>query len=696
VTTATPSIGAPIDRIDGPEKVTGTARYAFEHGADNVVYATGVQSTIAKGRIASIETGAAREMPGVIAVLTYQNAPRLHEVEGERIVLQSDRIAYHGEFVALVVADTLEIARHAAALVQVDYAPDPHVVVLPQPGDPLFYKPDAINPAQDTDTFDGDFDAAFAAAPVSIDRTYTTPTMHNNPLEPHATVASWVDGTVTLYDAFQGPFMRQGDIAAAFGIPEKDVHVIGRYVGGAFGSKSRTHPHQMLAVMAAQVTGRVVKLGLTRHQMFAVVGYRTPTIQRYRLGAERDGTITAVAHDVAEQTGTVEEFAEQTGVITRMMYAGANRQTTHRLAALDVPTPTIMRAPGECPGSFAIESAMDELAIELGMDPVELRIRNEPDVDPECGLPYSSRSLIACLREGAERFGWAGRDPAPRARREGDWLVGTGVAASTYPARQSTASASARANADGTYAVAIGAVDLGTGSWTVLTQIAADALGVPIEAVSVDIGDSDLPRAPAAGGSQGTSSWGAAVVAACEDLRSAIEQDHGGDVPPEGVEVTASTEANPDREKYSMHAFGAQFAEVRVDAVTGEVRVPRMVGVFGIGRAMNPKTARSQLLGGMNMGVSMALFEASIMDARFGHYATHDLAEYHVATHADAPPDIDISWVDEHDPHVNPMGAKGIGEVGIVGTAAAIANAVHHATGVRVRDLPVQLDDLLT
>ena len=695
MTQATGAIGAPIDRVDGPEKVTGAARYAFEHGTGNAVYAAGVQSTIAHGHIASIETGDAAALPGVIAVLTHHNAPRLHYADGERVVLQTERVAYYGEFVAVAVAETLEVAHEAAALVRVDYVDEGHDVALPPSGDPRLYKPEVINPAQATDTSDGDFDSAFAAAPVAIDHTYTTPTFHHNPLEPHATVASWVDGHVTLFDANQGPFMRQGDIAAAFGVPEDQVHVLGRYIGGAFGSKARTHPHQVLAVMAAQVTGRVVKFGLTRHQMFSVVGYRTPTRQRYRLGAERDGTITAIAHDVEEQTGRIEEFAEQAGVITRMMYAGANRLTTHRLAALDVPTPTIMRAPGECPGSFAIESAMDELAIELEMDPVELRIRNEPEIDHECGRPFSSRNLIACLREGAGRFGWAGRDPQPRARRDGDWLVGTGVAASTYPARQSSAAAAARAEPDGTFSVSIGAADLGTGSWTVLTQIAADALGVPVEAVSLDLGDSDLPRAPGAGGSQGTSSWGAAVVAACEELRSVIASDHGGGVPPEGVEVAAETGANPDRDRLSMHAFGAQFAEVRVDAVTGEIRVPRMVGVFAIGRAMNAKTARSQLLGGMNMGVSMALFEHSVMDTRFGHYANHDLAEYHIATHSDAPPEIDISWVEEDDPHVNPMGAKGVGELGIVGTAAAIANAVHHATGVRVRDLPLQLDDLL-
>ncbi len=478
-------------------------------------------------------------------------------------------------------------------------------------------------------------------------------------------------------------------MAQAFRLPPEHVRIIARYVGGGFGSKLFVHPHTILTVMAAQVTRRPVKLALTRQQMFALAGYRTPTIQRMRLGADRNGRLTAIAHDVVEQTATIQEVAEQAAVPSRMMYAAPNRRTTHRLARLDVPVPTWMRAPGECPGMFALESAMDELAIACGLDPIELRIRNEPAVDPESGRPFSSRNLVACLREGAQRFGWAQRDPRPRARRDGPWLIGTGVAASTYPANQLPATALAQVDRAGNYRVCIDATDIGTGAWTVLTQIAADALEVRPERVQLEIGDSALPKAGVAGGSAGTASWGWAIFNAASALRARLHKEDGGIIPAEGLEATGAFDTNPEAQQFSMHAFGAQFAEVRVNADTGEVRVPRLLGVF-----INPKTARSQLLGGMTMGLSMALHEASVLDLRFGDYVNHDFAEYHIATNADVGT-VDVTWIDEEDLHVNPMSAKGIGEIGIVGTAAAIANAVYHATGIRVRDLPITLDKLL-
>ncbi|HEY7199774.1 MAG TPA: xanthine dehydrogenase family protein molybdopterin-binding subunit, partial [Candidatus Dormibacteraeota bacterium] len=428
--------------------------------------------------------------------------------------------------------------------------------------------------------------------------------------------------------------------------------------------------------------------------LFAVAGYRTPTIQRVRLGAGRDGRLTAISHEVVEQTSTVREFAEQTAVATRMLYAAPNRRTAHRLARLDVPTPAWMRAPGECPGMFALESAMDELAIACGLDPVELRIRNEPAVDPEHDIPFSSRNLVACLREGAARFGWADRDPRPASRRDGRWLVGTGVAASTYPARMRAASASAAVDPSGAFTVRIDATDIGTGARTALTIIAAEALRVPPDRVRVEIGDSDLPPAGLAGGSMGTSSWGTAVSRACVALREALEA-RDLVVPDDGLEVAVDTAAEVAAlPRLSRYAFGAQFAEVRVDVDTGEVRVPRLIGIFAAGRIINPRTARSQLLGGMIMGLSMALHEESVMDPRFGDYVNHDLASYHIAANADVL-DLQADWIDEDDPLVNPIGAKGIGEIGIVGTAAAIANAVHHATGIRIRELPIHLERLL-
>jgi xanthine dehydrogenase YagR molybdenum-binding subunit len=690
------AVGAPVDRIDGPEKVKGAARYAFEQPVDRPAYLYPLQATIAAGRITGVDAGAAAAVPGVLAVLTHHNAPKLASADdGELAILQSDEVAFRGQFVGGVIAETPEVARYAAGLVRLDYQRRAHDVELRPDRDDL-YAPEMVNAGFATDTAHGDVDAALASAAVRLDETYTTPTEHNNPMEPHATVAIWADGGITLYVGSQGVHRIRGDVARALGLDPWRVRVISPHVGGGFGSKGRTHADVILAAMAAHlVAGRPVKLALTRQQMFGLVGYRTPTIQRIRLGADAGGQLTAISHDVVEQTSKIKEFAEQTATPTRMMYAAPNRRTTHRLAALDVPVPTIMRAPGECPGMFALESAMDELAVACGLDPVELRIRNEPDVDPESGLPFSSRNLVACLREGARRFGWAGRDPTPRARQEAGWLVGTGVAASTYPVyRLPGNAATIRVGPDGRYSVLIGAADIGTGTWTALTQIAADALEVPIDDVDLRIGDTALPMASLAGGSSGITSWGSAIVETARQLRERLESDHAGTVPAEGLEVTAEMPDNPDAGRFAMHAFGAQFAEVRVHEDSSEVRVPRLLGVFAAGRIINPKTARSQMLGGMTWGLSMALHEDSVVDPRFGHVVNHDFAEYHVAANADVG-SIEVAWVDEEDPHVNPMGSKGIGELGIVGTAAAIANAVHHATGIRVRDLPITLDKLL-
>jgi xanthine dehydrogenase YagR molybdenum-binding subunit len=496
-------------------------------------------------------------------------------------------------------------------------------------------------------------------------------------MEPHATIAVWVNGGLTLHDSNQGAWRVAQGVAGVFGLDPSQVRVIAPHVGGGFGSKGTPRPHVIVAALCAQHVERPVKLALTRQQMFTLTGYRTPTIQRIQLGADHDGRLSAIAHDVFEQTSTVQEFAEQTAVVTRMMYASPNRRTTHRLVALDLPTPSWMRAPGECPGMFALESALDELAIECDLDPVELRIRNEPEIDPETGNRFSTRNLVACLRLGADRFGWADRDPRPASRQDGRWMTGVGVASSTYPARRAASTAHGRAKADGTFIIRVTAADIGTGARTVLTQIAADTLDVPMERVRVEIGDSESGQAMLAGGSMGTSSWGTAVVRVCRQLRAGE------------TDVSVDTAQDADTaEPLAKHAFGAQFVEVRVDADTGEVRVPRMLGVFACGRIINPKTARSQFIGGMTMGVSMALLEETLLDPQLGAYVNHDLAMYHVATNADIA-EIEIAWVDEEDLHVNPMGSKGIGEIGIVGTAAAVANAVHHATGVRIRDLPI-------
>jgi xanthine dehydrogenase YagR molybdenum-binding subunit len=676
----TRAVGVPVDRIEGDAKVRGEAKYAFEHERDDLCYAAIVQAAVAKGEVRSVDATAATDEAGVLAVLSHENTPSL-DAAGELAVLQSPRVAYRGQIVAAVLANDLETARHAARLVQVEYDVAEHDVEL-RADHPKLYKPDHVNPSFETDTDDGDVEGALAAAPVTIDETYTTPAQHNNPMEPHATVAVWEDGGLTLYDSNQGAWRTAQTIAGVFGLEPEQVRVISPHVGGAFGSKGTPRPHVVLAALCARHVQRAVKLDVTRQQMFTLTSYRTPTIQRLRLGAEREGTLTAIAHDVVEQTSTVQEFAEQTAVVTRMMYAAPNRRTTHRLVALDVPTPSWMRAPGECPGMYALECAMDELALACGIDPIELRIRNEPDLDPESGNRFSTRNLVACLREGAERFGWSDRAAGARRRRSGRMLTGVGVTASTYPARRAPSTAHARRDEDGTVTIRIAAADIGTGARTVLTQIAADELELPLERVRVEIGDSSFGQAMLAGGSMGASSWGAAVVKACRMLRNGETEAH------------ADTSQDGSDEPLSRHAFGAQFVEVHVDVDTCEIRVPRVLGVFACGRIINPKTARSQFIGGMTMGLGMALLEETLLDARLGAYVNHDLAMYHVAVNADIG-EIEAMWIDEEDFHVNPMGAKGIGEIGIVGTAAAVANAVYDATGVRVRDLPIRPDKLL-
>ncbi|MFF7329578.1 molybdopterin cofactor-binding domain-containing protein [Streptomyces sp. NPDC008150] len=685
------AIGSDLPRRDGAAKVLGTATFAAEAPYENPAYAHPVQATIARGRVTEVDTTAAEALDGVLAVLTPAGAERLASVEDRELAaLQNDEVAFRGQVVAAVVAETSEVARHAAGLVRVTYAAAAHDAELRADRDDL-YAPEQVNPSFATDTAEGDVEAALATADVTVEQTYTTATNHNNPMEPHATTALWDPtdgGSLTLWDSTQGVHPTRSVLASLFGLDEERVRVVCPYVGGGFGSKGEPHVNVVLATLAARaVPGRPVRLALTRRQMFTLVGYRTPTIQRCRLGADSTGTLTALSVEVVEQTSRIKEFAEQTGVPARMMYATPNRRTTHRLAALDVPVPSWMRAPGECPGMFGPEVAMDELAELLGMDPVELRIRNEPAVDPDTGKPFSSRNLVGCLREGAERFGWSRRDPRPGTRREGDWLVGTGVAASTYPVnRMPKSTATIRRERD-RYVAEIGAADLGTGTWTTLAQIAADALGVPVSGVEVRIGDTDYPTASVAGGSSGMTTWGSAVVEAARALRDAY-----GTEPPDGAEASGSVGQADDR--FAMHAFGAQFAEARVHADTGEVRVSRLLGVFAAGRIINPRTARSQFIGGMTMGLSMALHESSVLDPRTGHVVNHDFAGYHIAANADVH-EIEAYWLPEHDPHVNAMGSKGIGEIGIVGTAAAVSNAVRHACGVRVRDLPITLDKVI-
>jgi xanthine dehydrogenase YagR molybdenum-binding subunit len=680
------SMGTPLVRLDGRAKVVGSAPYAYEHPVESPAYLHALQATIARGTVTSIEAAEAEAMEGVLLVLTHENAPPLGATsDRELAILQSPDVAFRGQLIGGVVAETPEIARHAASLVRVTYDVEAHDTELRTD------HPDLYQPEQATDQ--GDVDAAMGAAAVTVDQTYTTPMEHNNPMEPHTTVAVWDDSAevlLTLYDSTQGVHQVRTALAPVLGLREDQVRVVAPHVGGGFGSKGLPHAHNVLASLAARlVPGRPVKLALTRQQTFSLAGHRTPTIQRVRLGAGPDGHLMGTAHDVVQHVSKVKDFVEQVATGTRKMYASVNRRTSHRLAPLDVPVSSWMRAPGYAPGSFGLEVAMDELAQACGLDPIELRRRNEPEVDPETGTPWADRRLLECLDEGARLFGWDGRGEAG-SRQDGEWLVGTGVASSAYPYKAPPGSEATVTFDGSSYAVRIGAADIGTGTWTVLTQVAADALECPVESVRLEIGDTNLPEATVAGDSAGLSAWGSAVVAAARAFR-----DQHGEDPRPGVEARAETPEEPDTEMFTVYSFGAQFAEVRVHRDTGEARVPRMLGVFSAGRIINPRTARSQLIGGMTMGLSMALHEQSVIDHRLGHVVTHDLADYHFAAHADIG-DMEATWLGEADPHANAMGSRGLGEIGITGAAAAVANAAAQATGIRVRDLPLTPDKFLS
>jgi len=693
-TTTELPLGAPVPRREGREKVTGRARYAFEQeSAEGCVYAWPVQSSVATGTITGFNADEVLALPGVLAVMTHENAPHLEEAgDAELLLLQSPAVAYRGQVVGVVLAETIDTAREAAARLTPSYETGHPDVVLSVDSSRL-YAPEQVNAGFATDSEEGDVDAAIAASRFSVDETYATPWLFNNPMEPHATTAHWHDERFDIVNSSQGTSSDQEIITTQFALGADDVRVRAEHVGGGFGSKGSARPNLPLVAMAARLVGRPVKLAYTRQMMFAIAGYRTPTISRVRLAMDESGRLTAIAHHAFSQTSTIEEFAEQTGEPTRHMYAAPNRLVTHRVARLDVPTPRWMRAPGECPGMYALESGMDELAAVSGIDPVELRIRNEPRVDPDSGQEFSSRNLVACLRRGAELFGWEGRDPRPAVRRDGRWLVGTGVASAIYPAMTSPSGARATALPGGRFAIGVNATDIGTGARTVLVQIAADALNVPLDRIDITIADSDLPTAPVAGGSSGTASWGWAVTKACARLQELLADAQP--LPPEGLEVVVdTTEDVAQMGAYARMAFGAHFVEARVDMDSGEVVVPRMVGVFAAGRILNARTARSQFVGGMTMGLSMALHEVGELDEAFGDIGNHDLATYHIAANADVH-DVQVEWLDEQDPHLAPMGGKGIGEIGNVGSAAAVANAVWHATGVRVRDLPVQPDKLV-
>ncbi|KQW00892.1 xanthine dehydrogenase family protein molybdopterin-binding subunit [Streptomyces sp. Root369] len=689
------AVGTAHTRVEGRDKVTGAARYAGEIPFADLAYGWLALSTVARGRIRSIETADVLAMPGVVAVLHHGNAPRVETgyvgllgvPDPTATVFQNDRVPHAGWPVALVVAETSEQAREAAEALVVHYEQEPHDVDFTGEH-PDAYAVDSHGPAV---IEKGDLEAELAASAVVVDAEYTTPEEHHTMMEPHAATARWDGGRLELVDSNQGTFWVASELAQMFSLDPSAVRVRSEHVGGGFGSKG-IRAHQVAAVMAATELQRPVRVVMTRRQMFSLTGYRSPTRQRLRLGAGADGRLRALEHRSLSATSTVHEFVESAAGPARTMYGADAHHTANRLVRLDVPTPTWMRAPGEAPGSFALESAMDELAVKCGLDPIELRARNDPETGPVSGLPFSGRNLIACFREGARRFGWADRDPRPGLRRDGRWLLGTGTAAASFPAGAGPSTAAVTAEADGTYTVGINAADIGTGARTALTLVAADALETAPEHIRVLIGDSDLGPAFIAGGSMGTRSWAWAVTIAAGELRERLAL--GADIPPEGITVRSdTTEAIGALAQKERHSFGAQFAEVAVDPATGEVRVRRMLGIFAAGRIVNPLTARNQFVGGMTWGISMALHEEAVRDQASGSHYGADLAGYHVAAHADVPA-IEADWIDDPDPD-DPVGIKGIGEIGIVGAAAAVANAVWHATGVRHRDLPIRPDRVL-
>lgn len=712
-------IGKPTDRIDGPLKTSGGAPYAYErHDAvKDPAYGYIVGAGIAKGRIASMNLDAARASPGVLAIVTARNAGKLGKGKFNTAkLLGGPEIDHYHQALAVVVAKTFEQARAAAQLVKIEYerTPGKFDLAAEKATAPLA-KPSDFGGTPESKI--GDFPGAFAAAPVQLDATYTTPDQSHAMMEPHASTAAWQGDKLTVWTANQMIDWSVGDMAATLGIPKANVRLVSPFIGGGFGGKLWVRADALLAALGARAAGRPVKVALQRPLMANNTTHRPATIQRIRLGAGRDGKLTAMAHE--GWSGDLPEGQPETAVNqSRLLYASANRFTATRLAVLDLPEGNAMRAPGEAPGLMALEIAMDEMAEKLGLDPIEFRIRNDTQVDPEqAGRPFSQRRLIECLRLGAEQFGWNRRKAQPAQVREGRWLVGMGVAAAFRNNLLMPSAARVRLDKNGIVTVETDMTDIGTGSYTVIAQTAAETMGVPLEKVLVRLGDSAFPVSCGSGGQWGGNSSTSGVYAACMKLRETVAQSAGITAPDavfadgmlhaggrsiplaqiagdKGLVAEDFMEYGDLDKKYQQSTFGAHFVEVGVDAATGEIRVRRMLAVCAAGRILNPKAARSQVIGAMTMGVGAALMEELVVDKRHGFFVNHDLAGYEVPVHADIPHQ-EVVFLDETDPMSSPMKAKGVGELGICGIAAAVANAVYNATGARVRDYPVTLDKLL-
>jgi xanthine dehydrogenase YagR molybdenum-binding subunit len=733
------SMGQPLTRRDGLLKVTGRARYAADNHPPGMLHAVLAVSGIARGRVAFLDAAAAKAHPGVVEVMTPANRPQLAQDPDDKPgpftfrleLLQDDRVRYPGQSIAVVIGETLEAAAEGAALLAPRYEAEPARAGLD--GNEVFVPP-AVGVGAPPEERHGDVEAGLAAAETRIEATYETPAQYHNAMEPHAIVAAWDGDALSVDTPSQGLGMAQERIAGLFGMPPEDIHIRSPFLGGGFGSKGVVSGPQLLGILAARLVGRPVKLVLRREQMYGPVGHRAPTRQTLRLGAGRDGALTAIGHHVRTASSTFDDFFEPAGNVTHTLYAAPAVATTSDAVRLDTGTPLFMRAPGEASGSIALESAIDEMAAACGMDPLAFRLKNYAEAEPISGKPFSSKALRECYSQGAERFGWVGRPLAPRQMRdEAGLLVGWGVGTATFPALMFQGHARAVLRRDGRGLAEIGAHDMGQGAWTALAQVAADSLGLGIDEVEFRAGHSGLPDAGIAGGSAHTATAGVALhnagadavgklaELAMRDERSPLfgagnagvvarggrlvrrdDEARGEDYAEilaragvEEIEGRGSGAMDPAvQERYATHAHGAVFAEVKVDPELGQIRATRVVGAFAAGAIVNPRLVRSQYYGGMIWGVSFALHEQAVVDQRSGRVMNANLAEYHVPVNADVP-SLEAILVEEHDPHVNALGIKGVGEIGVTGSAGAIANAVWHATGVRVRRFPIAVEQLI-
>jgi xanthine dehydrogenase YagR molybdenum-binding subunit len=737
------NMGQPLTRLDGVLKVTGAAKYAADHHPTGMLYAVLAVSSIARGRVASLDVDAAKAHPGVVEVMTPANRPTLAQDPDLKAdpfmfrldLLQNDKVRYANQPIAVVIAETLETATEGAVLLSPRYEVELARIGLDATES---FIPQAVGPGFPTKAERGDVSAGLAGAEKRIEATYETPPQYHNPMEPHAIMAAWDGDTLSVDTPSQGMAMARMRLAGLFGIDPDKIHIRSPFLGGGFGSKGLFSGPQILGVLAARLAGRPVKLVLRREQMFGPVGHRGPTRQTLRLGADSEGNLTALEHRTKTTSSTFDDFFEPASTASHTLYASPVISASHEAVRVDTGTPLFMRAPGEAPGSIALESAIDEMAQACGMDPLVFRLRNYAEVEPISGRPFSSKALRECYRQGAERFGWGRRPLAPRQMRGRDGLlVGWGVGTATFPAHMFAAQAKAVLRRDGSGIMEIGAHDMGQGAWTALAQIAADGLGLDLDQLEFRSGNSDLPDAGIAGGSSHTATAGTAIYNAGADAITrladlATSDEHSPLFGAGNAGVIArggrlfrrdderrsesyadildraglahiegrGTGGNPNPMEslghgdYAMHAHGAVFAEVKVDPDLGQMRVTRMVGAFAAGRIINPRLVRSQLYGGMIWGVSFALHEQAIVDPRSGRPMNANLAEYHVPVNADVP-SLEAILVEEYDPHVNPLGIKGVGEIGITGSAGAVANAVWHATGVRVRKFPITLDRVI-